>query len=211
MTTPPTRRPHTPPGLLAAFFAVAWLAPVAAALAAAAPAAAGEPDPATADTAYQAYVRARTPGAEHELLAGLAGELELTSRFWLDPAGEPELSVLPARRRMILDGRVLELEAGPDAGGFRGRGMMGFDNTTGRYWYVWTDTSATGVATLTGELAEDGSGELSGMRPTAFGPAPLRIEIRREGGVEVHDYFEPGAGGGEVRFLELRYQPRAGR
>ena len=46
-----------------------------------------------------------------------------------------------------------------------------------------------------------------GTRPTPEGPTPLRVEIRREGRGEAHDYFVPAGRGDEQRYLELRYEP----
>ena len=145
----------------------------------------------------------------HETLAALAGDFVLTSTFWPEPGAPPEISELPARREPALDGRALRVDVGPDAGGFLGSGLMGFDDHDGRYWYVWTDTSAHGVATLRGDLDALGSGSFEGVTPTPYGPTPLRVEIRFDGAEEVHDYFVPGRSGGEVRMLELRYRRRA--
>ncbi len=155
------------------------------------------------------YEAARTPGAEHRTLDALAGTFELTSTFWTDPAARPETSTLPARRELILGGRVLRLEVGPDAGGFLGSGLMGFDNATGAFWYAWTDTSTTGLSHLTGTLDARGAGTLEGMTPTPFGPTPLRVEIRFEGADEVHDYFVSDSSGAELRMLALRYRRAA--
>lgn len=160
--------------------------------------------------AAKAYEAARTPGAGHETLASLAGEFELTATFWPAPGAPAEVSTLPARRELALDGRVLRLEVGPDAGGFRGSGLMGYDNVAGAFWYVWTDTSTTGLTSLEGKLDGAGTGTLAGPTATPFGPAPLRVESRFEGGVEVHDHFVPDQAGGEHRMLELRYR-RLGR
>lgn len=147
-------------------------------------------------------------GDGHATLATLAGAFELTASFWPDPTAPPEVSELPARRQLILGGRALSLEVGPDAGGFRGSGLMGFDNQAGSFWYVWTDTSTTGLSSLTGTLDAGGAGTLEGVTPTPFGPAALRVEIRFEGSEEIHDHYVPGPDG-EVRLLELRYR-RAG-
>lgn len=148
-----------------------------------------------------------TQSPEHALLAGLAGQYTLTARFWPDPRSEPVESQLPARRSLILEGRVLQIEVGPDARGFRGTGLMGYDEGEERFWYVWTDTSTTGVSFLEGSLDPSGAGRLEGSRPTPGGRAPLRIQIRRRGLSEVHEYRTPAEPDGEVRYLELRYDP----
>ena len=154
-----------------------------------------------------AAAAARAPSAEHAVLVRLAGEYTLTARFRPAPGDEPIVSHLPARRSLILDGRVLWLEVGPDSWGFRGTGLMGYDVAERRFWYVWTDTSTTGIASLQGSLELDGAGRFEGTRPTPEGPTPLRVEIRREGRGEAHDYFVPAGRGDEHRYLELRYEP----
>lgn len=149
---------------------------------------------------------ARTPGTGHETLARLAGSYDLTATFWPEPGAAPEVSQLPSRRELILGGRALRLEVGPDADGFRGSGLMGFDNVAESFWYVWTDTSTTGMSSLTGRLGAAGSGTLEGETPTPFGAAPLRVEIRFDGVEEVHEHYVPNGSGGEHRMLELRYR-----
>ncbi len=139
-------------------------------------------------------------------LAARAGEYRLTVKFWPVPDGEPQVSTLDTRRRMILKGRVLQSEVGPDGSGFEGTGMTGFDEATGRFWYVWTDTSSGGVSVLEGTLHDRG-GTLEGTQSTPRGPSPLRVEIRREGSREVHDYWVPGEDGRTVRSLELTFVP----
>ncbi|MDX1503544.1 MAG: DUF1579 family protein [Thermoanaerobaculia bacterium] len=161
-----------------------------------------------ADPALEAVLRAATPGPAHRLLAALAGDYRLTATHWLDPAGEPEVSVLPARRELVLGGRALRLEVGPDEGGFAGTGLTGYDNATRQFWYTWADTSSTGLAILRGTLDASGSGRFEGEDPTPEGPAPLVVQVRREGETEVHDYFSPGPDGRPVRWLELRYERR---
>lgn len=143
--------------------------------------------------------------AERGILAALVGEFDLTSTFWPTPDGPPQVSHLPARRSLALDGRVLEIDVGPSARGFTGTGLLGWDGLEERFWYTWVDTSSSGVAHLHGERRADGSGRFEGQTPTPGGYFPLRVEIRREGGVEIHDYFGPSADGREYRWLELRY------
>ena len=147
-------------------------------------------------------------GSESQLLAALAGEYRLTSTFWPEPGGEPMVSELPARRELILGGRALRLEVGPDPRGFVGAGLSGYDRAGERFWYAWTDSSTSGVAILYGRLDAAGSGSFEGHTPTPGGPVPLRVQIRRDGAAEIHDYFSPAPDGGELRWLELRYERR---
>ncbi len=164
---------------------------------------------ARADEQPSSFERARTPGAGHATLASLAGSYTLTATFWAEPAAAPQVSELPARRELILGGRALRLEVGPSARGFLGTGLMGFDNVDDSFWYVWTDTSTTGVSSLDGRLGKRGEGILEGQTPTPSGATPLRVEIRFDGAIEIHDHYVSDGGGGEHRMLELRYQRAA--
>lgn len=159
------------------------------------------------DSKAEVFRAAMTPGSQHATLCTRTGDYRLTSRFWYAPGSDPETSRLPATRESILGGRVIRLEVGPDARGFRGSGMSGFDNTTREHWYVWTDNLTTGVATLRGTLDADGTGSLRGTRPTPYGPAPVEIVIELDGDAEIHTYYGPSGHGGRARFMELRYEP----
>lgn len=160
----------------------------------------------------------RSPRTERQI-AEREGEFELLSTFWPAPGAEPIVTRQRARRSLILNGRVLRLDVVPlaadfddlrpgqalPATGFFGTGLEGYDESTGESWYVWTDTSATGVAVLTGRSSSDG-GTYRGTTPTASGPKALRVEVRRDGRKEIHTYHL-GEGESAHEMLELRYVP----
>lgn len=95
----------------------------------------------------EAWARASSPGAEHEMLAKMAGEWNVKARFWMEPGAEPLESTGVASRTMMLDGRVLsETFEGEFMGmPFSGHGMTGFDNQSQRWWGTWNDTMSTGL------------------------------------------------------------------
>lgn len=156
--------------------------------------------------------------AAHDLLAARVGDFQLTSTFWPAPDAQAVVTRQRARRSLILGNRVLQLEvipigahfAGADetsrlAEGFFGTGLEGYDESTDTWWYVWTDTSTTGVAVLHGSGPVAG-GSYLGTTPTPAGPQPLRVEIAEDGADEVHTYWL-GEGDSTHRMLELRYEP----
>lgn len=165
-----------------------------------------------AQTLKRSSVESRGDGLsqEHAHLSEMAGAYSLRSRLWFSPNSEPVVTNLAARRLMGLQGRVLQLDVEGSSESdypFEGRGFTGFDRALGSHWYIWMDTTSTGVATLYGTLATDGTGHLNG-RVTNRQPdnsTPLRIEIRREGNSEIHDYYSPDASGIEWRWMELTY------
>lgn len=146
----------------------------------------------------------------HAALSTMAGDYSLQSRLWVSPESEPIVTQLTAHRSMSLIDHVLELTVTGSSESnypFQGRGFTGFDTSLDQHWYVWMDTTSTGVALLFGTLAEDGTGTLTGnITGRRRGIATsLRIEVRREGSAEIHDYYSPGDDGEEWKWLELAY------
>lgn len=152
-----------------------------------------------------------TPGEAHDFLASRAGEWSLVTRTWAQPGAEPMITESTATRRMILGGRVLEeVVTGEILGlGFEGRGFLGFDNLTGRWWSTWMDTMSTAPVTtvgspdtLTGDLVLRGdyvdplSGERRKVRTVLRFSTPDR---------EVFQWWEQ-RGPKEVLTMEIRYE-----
>lgn len=110
------------------------------------------------DEAMAAYQAAAAPGAEHEWLAGMAGKFEVTTKMWMDPAGEPMESKSTATSKMGLGGRYLMDHYEGDFLGtnFHGMGMTGFDNTRGKFVSAWIDNMGTGILYSVGERDDDG-------------------------------------------------------
>lgn len=150
---------------------------------------------------------------QHGALAAMAGHYSLRSTVWFSPEADPVATELTATRSVVLAGRVLELQVEGLAEAnepFEGRGFTGYDTSLGQHWYVWMDTTGTGVAVLYGRLAADGTGQLVGSvtNRIAGQSTPLRIQIRRDGNAEIHDYFSPNVEGEEGRWMQLVYRAR---
>ena len=95
----------------------------------------------------EAYMKAATPGAQHEWLASTAGNYTLKIKSWNEPGGPAMEEAGTATRKMMLDGRVIAEDVNSTMMGtpFTGHGLMGFDNVTGKYWSTWTDSMSTGI------------------------------------------------------------------
>src|SRR5258705_13645039 len=65
-----------------------------------------------------------------------------------------------ATRIMTLGGRVLveELICSMMGTPFVGRGTMGYDNVTGKYWSTWNDSMSTGLMVSEGTCDPQGQG-----------------------------------------------------
>jgi len=151
-----------------------------------------------------------TPGSGHQVLNERAGNWKLEIKFWMPGSPEAMASSGTSSMRWILDGRYLEdrTQASNPMGLFEGRGIVGFDNLTKKYFSTWIDTSGTGLSTSTGDfdtathtfhftvkMPDPTSGQYITART-----AEKRIDADRW----VAEMFQPGPDG-EYRCLELTY------
>jgi hypothetical protein len=83
----------------------------------------------------EAWMKAMTPGPQHQMLADTAGEWTFTIKSWMDPEAEPMVSEGTAHRTMELGGRVVEevVESSMMGQPFEGIGRTGYDNLTGEW------------------------------------------------------------------------------
>ena len=90
---------------------------------------------------------AGTPGEPHALLSKLAGTWNTEGTFWMNPNQEPISSPGTAVNKEILGGRYLETSyVGKFMGNdFKGQGLLGYDNVSGRYFSTWIDSMSTGL------------------------------------------------------------------
>ena len=106
----------------------------------------------------EAYMKAGTPGAQHQALASTAGTYDLKIKSWHEPGGPAMEETGTATRSMTLDGRVLVEQVKSSMMGmpYTGHGMMGFDNVTGKYWSTWNDSMSTGIMVTEGTCDAQG-------------------------------------------------------
>ena len=110
------------------------------------------------------WKKAATPGEFHAKLNQLVGKWNFTTKARMSPEQPWEETTGKAEYRWGLGKRVLfhEVKANPgekDAemgGPFEGFGMTGYDNTTKKYYNVWTDNMGTGVMMSTGTVDSSG-------------------------------------------------------
>src|SRR6266511_1484522 len=106
----------------------------------------------------EAFMKAGTPGAPHQVLASSAGNYDMKVKSWHDPAGVAMEDAGTAKRSMMLGGRVLFEEVTSTMMGapFTGHGMMGYDNVSGKYWSTWNDSMMTGLMVSEGTCDAQG-------------------------------------------------------
>jgi len=158
------------------------------------------------------YVKAGTPGPQHEALAKSVGSYELKVKSWHEPGGPPVEDTGFANRTMKLDGRVLVEEVTSTMTGtpFTGQLMMGFDNVTGQYWGVWVDSMSTGMMVSEGTCDDTHeSCTFTGTYndPLTGQPTKTRMVSRRTGPTtETFEMYGPAPdGSGEMKMMEMVY------
>lgn len=97
-------------------------------------------------------VKAWTPGAAHAGLAALAGEWTFTSRLWVAPGADPEVSSGTTSAVTRFGGRYLQVTMRGTLTGlaYEGFGLRAYDNTSGQYQSVWMDNLSTTLLYMTG-------------------------------------------------------------
>lgn len=110
--------------------------------------------------------KAATPGAQHAMLAKMAGEWTATVKFQTDPSQPWQESTGSSVVTTLMDGRYIQESNTSVMMGmpFSGMGVTGYDNVLGKYVSTWIDNMGTGIMTSTGTA--DASGKVinwSGM------------------------------------------------
>jgi hypothetical protein len=157
-----------------------------------------------------AYIKAGTPGAEHQKLAQTAGRYDLQIRSWQAPDTEPTVESGSATRTMALDGRVLVEDVQSTMMGqpFTGHGMHGFDNITGKHWSTWIDSMSTGLMVSHGTCDAANACTFTGSwkHPVTKKDITSRMTTRWSGpDTEVFEMFAPGPDGAEMKMMEITY------
>jgi len=138
---------------------------------------AAEKDMSEAD--HKAMMEKMQPGPEHKMLAKLAGNWEVASKWWMDPEKPPMESKGSSTFTVIYDGRFVRQDFKGEMMGqaFTGVGYDGFDNVTKKYTSFWLDSMGTSMFKVDGTSKDDGktieyTGEAS--CPMANGTAKTR-------------------------------------
>lgn len=159
----------------------------------------------------ETWMKAMTPGPQHEMLAKGSGEWKYRITAWMDPDAEPMVSEGTAVRKMELGGRVAhEVITGTFMDQpFEGIGRTGYDNLTGEWWSTWTDNMSTGAMTMTGSYDDASStwtwtGE--GVDPMTGKPQAMKMTVVKESeNKEVGTMWQAGPDGEMHKTMEIVY------
>jgi hypothetical protein len=159
----------------------------------------------------EAYMRAATPGEHHAHHARAAGTWKATVSFWPAAGAPADQSMGQATLVSTMDNRYLHEEFTGTAGGqpFRGAGLSGYDNVTGRHWSMWVDSMSTGpamswgtcepghkVINFKGEMPDATTGKLVPFRAVSRHVSDDRV---------VYEMYGKGKDGKEYKSLEVVY------
>lgn len=158
----------------------------------------------------EAYMKAGTPGKQHHELASKVGTYSMKIKSWHEPGGPAMEEAGTATRRMVLDGRVMVEEVSSTMTGtpFAGQGMTGYDNVSGKYWSLWTDSMSTGAMFSQGTCDAQQVCTFIGSwnDPIKKGPVTARMISRwTNPKTEVFEMHGPGRDGKEMKRMEITY------
>ena len=158
----------------------------------------------------QAYVKAATPGAQHQALAATAGKYDMLIKGWQAPGAPPTEDKGTATRTMTLGGRVLVEDVSSNMMGmpYNGHGLMGYDNVTGKYWSTWNDTMGTGLMVNEGTCDAKQNCTFTGgwNDPVKKTFVKVRMASRwTNPTTQVFEMYGPGQDGKEMKMMEITY------
>lgn len=157
----------------------------------------------------EAYTKAGTPGAPHELLARTAGTWDVTVKMYMGP--EPTVSEATSTIETIMGGRwSRETVEGSFMGQpFHGVGVTGYNNTAERYESTWYDNMSTTLYYYTGSASEDGktltfAGEFEDPATGEMVSQKTTLEFVSDGEMIARGFEDRGQG--EQLVMELHYR-----
>jgi hypothetical protein len=161
----------------------------------------------------EAYMKAGTPGEPHKALASTAGNYDAQVKSWHEPGGPAMEEKGTVTRAMTLDGRVLieEFQGSMMGMPFIGRGMMGYDNVTGKYWSTWNDNMSTGLMVSEGTCDAQQACKWSGSwnDPVKKAPITARMMSRwTDPKTQIFEMHAPGRDGKEMKMMEITYKKK---
>lgn len=104
-----------------------------------------------------AFLKASTPGPQHEILKSQVGTWTVKNTLYMGP-GDPQISQATAEITSILGGRFLQEKYSGSMMGmpFQGIGLTGYDNVRKIYVGAWMDSLSTGITIAEGTADASG-------------------------------------------------------
>ena len=133
---------------------------------------------------------------------------------WNAPGAPPTEEKGTATRKMIMDGRVLVEDVTSSMMGmpFKGHGMRGYDNVSGKYWGTWVDSMSTGIMISEGTCDAKGTCSFTGTMndPMTTKASTFRKTTRRQDAkTEILEMYGTGLDGKEMKMMEIAYTKKS--
>ena len=151
------------------------------------------------------------PGPGHKALEHLVGNWKAEVKCWMEPGGQPNVSQATAHAKWTMNGRFLEEDFQGDMMGkpFRGRSLIGYDNTKQTFNSVWVSDMQTSMFTTEGK--GDSGNKVITMEGKASCPAtgqrdlPMKTVLRVLGpDKHVFEMFDKSRGE-NAKTMEITY------
>lgn len=160
----------------------------------------------------KAWEAAGKLGENHKNLGYLAGEWNITTRFWQGPGAPAQESTGKSRFEPVLGGRFMHetVEGNMMGKPFQGTSYIGYDNTKKKYVTTWMDNMSTGVFKFEGESKDSGKTITSTsefMCPMTGQPKSVRQVMKKMGKnkVMVEHFEKDAATGKDFKAMEVVY------
>ncbi len=158
-----------------------------------------------------AMLKASTPGANHELLASMAGDWTFTTKMWTDPAAPPTESTGTASYTTLLGGRFIQGEYRGNMMGmpFEGLGITGYDNVSQQFQASWIDNMGTMLMYMTGHYDPSAKSFTFTGQMDDFMKPGTKVKVREvirvpSSDSQVMEWYEV-RGGKETKTMEITY------
>lgn len=113
------------------------------------------------EAAFKKMTEAARPSEMHDKLYSMIGEWDYTITYKTAAAAESNVSTGKVFNEIVLDDSFLSIKAdgimniGAHDMPYEGEGLIGYNNVTGQYSFVWADTTSSGLMSGEGTYNEN--------------------------------------------------------
>jgi hypothetical protein len=158
----------------------------------------------------EAWAKAGALGEQHKAFAKQVGTWNLVVKM-MGPGMPPMETKSTATRELILGGRFLVEKVKGDMGPmgpFEGHGLLGYNNLTEQYDYIWMDSMGTGMAVSHGTAGADGAITMTGDYDDPMTDAKTKTRTVTKmisDNEQKFEMYESKGGQPEAKVMEITY------
>ena len=190
-----------------------WLVVVLAAAGCASAGGGGAPATHTPEEEQAAWMKAGTPGPQHQRFAQHAGNWTVEGSMWMAPDAPATAFKGKARLQVVMESRyeIQDFEGDFMGMPFHGMGVTAYNNATGKYEGSWWDSMSTMIMQMGGTEDAQGTITLESEFADPFGERIRMRHVMRDDGpdhiaMEAYCFATPAQGGAEYKCMELHYR-----